>query len=332
MSGYSQSSIVHQLLGRCWSTLTPITVTSGFNQDKKIHLPFICSTNDLYPIGLSEPELLRSTLADNTVKLLGVELSQRLFKMLSSKLSCTSESNIKVLNVTPSRKYRSNLEIRLPKNITVRPETPQQVTWNICTSGSFTDLHVDRGLSTVTWPINGSKIWILWPLPLPARWYKLWAKQCSGAQINDSLFAKLASVLHNPHIVLTEENTGLYLPPQWLHVVFTLSGGYLGGLTWVHNGGQTLMDTTLEELEALQALEENNDSQNQRQEITESLNLIFGLIGQHLARTTSTNKEDEIFPEAQFMPRWFRLQTIMKKFGLQYPQANKLNDDFQSKF
>ena len=35
--------------------------------------------------------------------------------------------------------------------------------------------------------------------------------------------------LRNPHIARTANNTALFVPPGWRHIVYTLEGGHLAG-------------------------------------------------------------------------------------------------------
>ena len=115
-------------------------------------------------------------------------------------------------------------------------------TWNITPAKTFTDLHTDDGGDTTSWPVGGCKIWLFWP----PNWedgegkhhWKVWTDIETHPELakpvhepESTMFEKNSNMLWGTRMAITEGNDrALFIPAGWRHVVYTLEGGYLGGL------------------------------------------------------------------------------------------------------
>jgi hypothetical protein len=136
---------------------------------------------------------------------------------------------------------------------------PEQVTWNATPRGNFSDIHIDEGLSVVSWPVGGMKIWLMWTPPtesdetskakLRQRDFHKGLVEAQMAYSADSvplfkICAESSWLLRGGkakiYIACTDGSEGnaraLYIPPGWKHVVYTLESGYLGGATFIPKG------------------------------------------------------------------------------------------------
>lgn len=117
-----------------------------------------------------------------------------------------------------------------------------------------TPKHADRGLNAATFPIYGHNIWLLWPPGdqshgVCKKIYSGWSlPSCKtiDVELRPNIVEIIDMKIKNPMIVLTEGFMGLFIPPGWRHVVWTIEEGLLTDITfvvWLTKDPPTFLDT-----------------------------------------------------------------------------------------
>jgi hypothetical protein len=254
-----------------WSReITPVRFLGGERDEMPIQdVPYYVDVRSWWTHGIPEAESIQRALLPSLKRLLGAAQCKRLIEQLEPNSTHMAADTVRVLNMQAPRKMLANLGLKVPAWVRLPIE---QCLWNITPKKSYTDLHTDRGLDTVSFQVGGRKLWLLYEPDPPAtatnkvlerqsRFFQQWAEhfnaalQTPNSLTQDSLKRTLLEIagpnLRRPYIAVTEGHQGLFVPAGWKHAVFTLESGYLAGYSFgTHQHVEHHVNTLLGELEA----------------------------------------------------------------------------------
>jgi hypothetical protein len=211
-------------------------------------IPYYLDVSSWWLRGVPKPETLDRGLLPSLKRQLGPAQYQLLIAQMDPASHHSAGATVRVLNHSSPRNLLKTMGLQLPAWVQLPID---QCLWNVTPKNAFTDLHTDRGLDTVTLPVGGRKIWVLYePDPAPtatnkvlqrdSTFYQQWADHIDGAarasEDQSKTFLEIAGPrLRRPYIAVTEGKQGLFVPAGWKHAVFTLETGYLAGWSFGTN-------------------------------------------------------------------------------------------------
>lgn len=90
----------------------------------------------------------------------------------------------------------------------------------------------DRELSTVSISLGQQvKIWLLWP-PSPSNLEVFFEAREDSNRSGQYCFPKITHLLQEGKVIIADQSLALYVPAGWLHLVYTVRGGYLTEYTF----------------------------------------------------------------------------------------------------
>ncbi|KAF8538248.1 hypothetical protein BDD12DRAFT_910913 [Trichophaea hybrida] len=249
------------------------------------------------------------------------------------------------IDLIPPKTMHINHPFTLPDWMTAGID---HYTYNVTPRHSFADLHADEGCGVLAWPLGSVKIWITFgpekritgnsgnrslerddmffgslldtmmresgiidansePEQISPRWPSHLIYGDSPNAVSQFSLAG-PNLPHNIYIACTEDNKGLYLPPGWKHVMYTLRGGYIGGLTFVPKPEHLLSHAS----GMMRAL----NLSTKRDHLRECRDLFLHIA--KLATTAICEAENIEHPSNTLIARAERLQTEMKTAVLFY--------------
>jgi hypothetical protein len=226
--------------------------------------PYYIDVTSWWSHGSPDVESIQKALLPSLKRLLGAAQCKRLIEQLEPDSTHMAADTVRVLNMQAPRKMLSKFGLKVPAWVRLPTE---QCLWNVTPKRSYTDLHTDRGLDTVTFQVSGRKLWLLYEPDPPAtatnkvlerqsRFFRQWAEHFNAAQdqhasLKQTLLEIAGPNLRRPFIAVTEGHQGLFVPAGWKHAVFTLESGYLAGYSFgTHLHVEHHVNTLLGELEA----------------------------------------------------------------------------------
>lgn len=249
--------------------LRPVPFSPASNKD--LSKLFLFWAKDAYPHAtLPNEELLRGYLTPELVNRLGKEDAASFLKAFRGDTlppvygTLARPDPIALLDLSTDKLPREVIA-RIPawaheKTKPIR--SASKFAYNAAVAGAVKDLHVDHGYSHAGWAIGGRKLWILYPPPIPAKFFETWAASYDSNGEQENRFLPIMKIMaksleHNPYIAITSGETALYLPPETTHLVFTLEPGFLGAAIWLPEEIEAyapVIDVLRRELAAVQAI------------------------------------------------------------------------------
>lgn len=155
----------------------------------------------------------------------------RVLRQIEGGTSHSPSTVVAIINMFPKPLLETH-PIRVPAFLQTGTHSGE-LTWNGTPTWAFTDCHVDLGMSNISLHVDKcSKVWVLWP-PTPAN-NKLFysAKQEATRRSELNVWEMIGGQLEGGQIAIADRTTGLFIPQGWIHLVYTLRGGYLTSYTY----------------------------------------------------------------------------------------------------
>lgn len=110
-----------------------------------------------------------------------------------------------------------------------------------------------------------------------------------------------------PQIAMTGDETGLFIPPGWLHAVFTIQSSYLGGFVFVHDAGQATAEVLLNEMQKKTEFGQEADVD----EAIEVVVIVLDMFEAHFKR--SVKEPNTLITRGRIRGIWVRLVEALEK-------------------
>jgi hypothetical protein len=120
--------------------------------------PYYVDVRSWWTHGIPDAEAIQRALLPSLKRLLGAAQSKLLIEQLEPNSTHTAADTVRVLNMQGPRKMLAKFGLKLPTWVPLRIE---HCLWNVTPKKSYTDLHTDRGLDTVSFQVSGRKLWLL---------------------------------------------------------------------------------------------------------------------------------------------------------------------------